>query len=72
VLTIVGAGKGIFPVGEQVARFHARPDVVYVPFHDAPPLDWGPVWRAGHMTARMRAFRAAAGVEAADGARRAG
>jgi DNA-binding transcriptional LysR family regulator len=66
VLALVGAGKGIFPVGQQVARFHARPDVAYVAFRDAPPLDWAPIWRAGHLTARIQAFCAAARAEVAD------
>jgi DNA-binding transcriptional LysR family regulator len=59
VLTLVGAGRGTFVVGEHVARFHARPDVVYVPIGDAPPLHWGPVWRTARETARVRAFVAA-------------
>jgi DNA-binding transcriptional LysR family regulator len=60
VLTLVGAGQGTFVVGEHVTRFYARPDVVYVPFRDAPPLYWGPVWPTARETARVRAFVAAA------------
>ncbi|MFG1806752.1 LysR family transcriptional regulator [Streptomyces sp. NPDC049040] len=56
ILTLVGAGLGVFPVGAHAARFHARPDVVFVPFHDTPPLEWGPVWRASRANARVRAF----------------
>ncbi|NUS13982.1 MAG: LysR family transcriptional regulator, partial [Streptomyces sp.] len=56
ILTLVGAGLGVFPVGAHAARFHARPDVAFVPFHDTPPLDWGPVWRASRANARIRAF----------------
>ncbi|GGN44199.1 LysR family transcriptional regulator [Actinoplanes campanulatus] len=59
VLTLVGAGRGVFVVGEHVIRFYARPDVVYVPLRDAPPLCWGPVWPTGRETARVRAFVAA-------------
>ncbi|WP_333769993.1 LysR family transcriptional regulator [Streptomyces sp. IBSBF 2435] len=55
-LTLVGAGLGVFPVGAHAARFHARPDVAFVPFHDTPPLEWGPVWRASRANARVRAF----------------
>jgi DNA-binding transcriptional LysR family regulator len=46
-LTMVGAGRGAFPVGEHIARFHRRPDIVYIPIADAPPLRWGTVRRAG-------------------------
>ncbi|NJP43741.1 LysR family transcriptional regulator [Streptomyces sp. PRB2-1] len=56
ILTLVGAGLGVFPVGAHAVRFHARPDVAFVPFHDTPPLEWGPVWRASRATARVRAF----------------
>ncbi|WP_219466214.1 LysR family transcriptional regulator [Nonomuraea rhizosphaerae] len=60
VLTLIGAGKGVFPVGAQARQYYARPDVVYVPFSDTPPLEWGLVWRAGEDTALVRAFVAAA------------
>ena len=60
ILTLVGAGQGVFPVGAHATRFHARPDVAFVPFHDTPPLDWGPVWRASRANARIRAFTDAA------------
>ena len=59
-LALVGAGQGVFPVGQHATRFHARPDVAFVPFHDTPPLDWGPVWRASRANARIRAFTDAA------------
>ncbi|MFC7545628.1 LysR family transcriptional regulator [Plantactinospora sp. GCM10030261] len=67
VLTLIGAGQGAFVVGEHVTRFYARPDVVYVPFRDAPPLHWGPVWPTACETARLRAFVADA-IESAQAA----
>lgn len=60
ILTLVGAGLGVFPVGAHATRFDTRPDVAFVPFHDTPPLDWGPVWRTSRATARIRAFAEAA------------
>lgn len=60
ILTLVGAGLGVFPVGAHTIRLHARPDVAFVPFHDTPPLDWGPVWRTSRVNARIRAFAEAA------------
>lgn len=61
VLTLIGAGRGVFPVGAQTRRYYARPDVAYVPFSDAPPLRWGLLWRADNTTARVRAFVQATG-----------
>ncbi|MDJ0346872.1 LysR substrate-binding domain-containing protein [Streptomyces sp. H10-C2] len=60
ILTLIGAGHGIFPVGAHVTRYYARPDVAYIPFDDAPPLEWGLVWRTTGATARIRAFSDAA------------
>jgi hypothetical protein len=56
MLTLIGAGRGVYPVGAHVRRFYARPDVTYVPFRDAPPLEWGLIWRASGATGRVRAF----------------
>ncbi|MGP3974039.1 LysR family transcriptional regulator [Streptomyces sp. 8N114] len=59
-LTLVGAGQGAFTVGAHARRYYARPDVAYLPFHDAPPAEWGLLWRADAATARVRAFSQAA------------
>ncbi|WP_282782246.1 MULTISPECIES: LysR family transcriptional regulator [unclassified Nocardia] len=60
ILTLIGAGAGAFVCGAQVTKFYLRPDVVYLPIADAPPVEWGFVWRAAHETARVRAFNEAA------------
>ncbi|MEV0203402.1 LysR family transcriptional regulator [Nonomuraea sp. NPDC050691] len=60
MLTLIGAGHGVFPVGAHATRYYVRPDVAYVPFSDAPPLRWGLMWRADGATARVRAFNDAA------------
>ncbi|WP_432926260.1 LysR family transcriptional regulator [Microbispora sp. CA-135349] len=60
MLTLIGAGRGVFPVGAQARRYYARPDVVYIPFSDAPPLRWGLLWRTDNRTARVRDFVRAA------------
>ncbi|MFF5391966.1 LysR substrate-binding domain-containing protein [Streptomyces sp. NPDC013012] len=39
-----GAGAGAVIVGAQVLRFYTRPDVVYLPFTDAPPIEWAATW----------------------------
>ncbi|MEU5264225.1 LysR family transcriptional regulator [Amycolatopsis sp. NPDC021455] len=60
LLTLVGAGQGVFPVGANVRRYYVRPDVAYVHLDDAPPLQWGLLWRADNATARVLAFNDAA------------
>ncbi|MFI6802714.1 LysR family transcriptional regulator [Streptosporangium canum] len=55
-LALVGAEVGAFTAGAQVTRFYLRPDVAYVPFTDAEPIEWGFLWRTSHETARIRAF----------------
>lgn len=59
-LAMVGAGHGITPVGADVARSYTPRGVVYVPFHDAEPVEYGLVWRAAGVTARVSAFVTAA------------
>ncbi|WP_323746715.1 LysR substrate-binding domain-containing protein [Catenulispora pinisilvae] len=59
-LTLVGAGRGVAEVGAQTRRYYPRPDVVYVPISDAPPLEWCLVWHEDRRTARVRAFSQAA------------
>jgi hypothetical protein len=56
MLTLIGAGRGVYPVGAHVRQYYTRPDVVYVPFRDAPPLAWGLIWRASGETGRVHAF----------------
>jgi DNA-binding transcriptional LysR family regulator len=60
LLTLVGAGHGVFPVGAHVRRYYARPDVAYVFFSDAPPVEWGLAWARDGGSARVLAFHQAA------------
>ncbi|MFJ4189901.1 LysR family transcriptional regulator [Kitasatospora sp. NPDC089509] len=63
MLSLVAMGRGVLPVGELCRLYYPRPDLAYVPIHDAPPIERGPVWRPGNTTERVRAFvRAAAEV----------
>ncbi|MFI0896915.1 LysR family transcriptional regulator [Streptomyces sp. NPDC020983] len=62
LLTLVGAGRGALVTGAQTRRYYARPDVAYVPFRDAPPVEWALHWRADAATARVRAFADAVGA----------
>ncbi|MFE4962382.1 LysR family transcriptional regulator [Streptomyces sp. NPDC056660] len=61
MLTLVAMGRGVLPVGEHSRQYYPRPDIAYVPLHDARPIERGLVWQAGNTTERVRAFvRAAA------------
>ncbi|MFI5746918.1 LysR family substrate-binding domain-containing protein [Streptomyces sp. NPDC051644] len=65
-LAMAGTGQGISPVGADVAAHHTPRGVVYVPFSDAEPVEYGLVWRTAGETARVRAFIAAATELATD------
>jgi DNA-binding transcriptional LysR family regulator len=60
MLALVGAGMGTYPVPTQATSYYIRPDVTYVPIHDAPPYQWRFVWLSAAETARVRAFDQAA------------
>lgn len=60
MLALVGAGFGTYPVSTQSANYHARPDVAYVPIHDAPSYQWRLIWLSAAETATIRAFEHAA------------
>lgn len=50
-------------VGAQVVRYYSRSDVTYIPFSDAPPLEWISTWLASPTpatTARILSFNRAA------------
>ncbi|MEU8525502.1 LysR family transcriptional regulator [Streptomyces sp. NPDC048629] len=56
VMNLVGLGRGVSPACRTAERYHARPDVAWVPFRDAPPVVYGFVWPASGESARVRAF----------------
>ncbi|TCC46990.1 LysR family transcriptional regulator [Kribbella pittospori] len=60
ILTLVGAGRGVFLIGAHMRRYYMRPDVAYVPIQDAPPVQWRLMWRTDGATARIHAFATAA------------
>ncbi|MDG4806112.1 LysR family transcriptional regulator [Micromonospora sp. WMMD1120] len=60
MLSLVALGRGILPVGEHTRHYYPRPDVAYVPIHDAPPIERGPVWLPSNTTNRVREFVRAA------------
>jgi DNA-binding transcriptional LysR family regulator len=56
MLALVGAGMGTYPVSTQFTSYYARPDVAYVPIHDAPPYQRRFLWLSATETATIRAF----------------
>ncbi|GHG28892.1 LysR family transcriptional regulator [Streptomyces zaomyceticus] len=63
VLSHVTAGRGVAPGAARGARYHPRPGIAYVPLRDAPPLEYGLVWRTAADSALIRAFAAAVGSQ---------
>ena len=60
MLALVGAGKGTYPVSTQFTSYYLRPDVAYVPIHDAPPYQRRLLWLSAAETTTIRAFDQAA------------
>ncbi|WP_231927185.1 LysR family transcriptional regulator [Micromonospora zamorensis] len=60
MIPILVTGEAVSPVHAQAARYYARPDLAYVPIHDAPPGRWGLIWRTGNETELIRSFASAA------------
>jgi DNA-binding transcriptional LysR family regulator len=56
ISALISTGQAINMFGEHASRYHARPDVAYLPVTDAPRLHWGLVWLDGGETAPIRAF----------------
>ncbi|WP_405979878.1 LysR family transcriptional regulator [Streptomyces sp. NBC_00158] len=56
LLSLIGRGKGVSPASETAERYYARPDVAWIPFSDAPTVDYGFFWPTAGASARVRAF----------------
>ncbi|WP_426403850.1 LysR family transcriptional regulator [Streptomyces sp. R-07] len=56
VLNLVGLGRGVSPACVEAEHYYARPDVAWVPFDDAPPVEYGFLWPTTGECARVRAF----------------
>ncbi|MFC5186008.1 LysR family transcriptional regulator [Actinomadura harenae] len=55
-LSLVGSGKGVSITCVRAGGYYARPDVVIVPFHDAPPIEYALLWPVSRQTARVQGF----------------
>ncbi|WP_330230236.1 LysR family transcriptional regulator [Nocardia sp. NBC_00508] len=56
LLVLVGAGRGVLAVGASVATYYPWPQISYIPFRNAEPVEWGLIWRAANTNARVQAF----------------
>ncbi|TWF80553.1 DNA-binding transcriptional LysR family regulator [Pseudonocardia hierapolitana] len=56
MLSLIGAGRGMFPVPAHAARFDIRPDIAYVPIRDGLRRERRFIWRTTAETHRIRAF----------------
>ncbi len=52
----VVAGRGVSPVALRGSRYHDRPGIVFIPFHDAPPIEYGLIWPTERNSAGVRDF----------------
>ncbi|MEU9717623.1 LysR family transcriptional regulator [Streptomyces sp. NPDC047976] len=56
LLSLIGRGKGVSPASAAAEGYYARPDVAWIPFSDAPTVDYGFFWPTAGESARVRAF----------------
>ncbi|MFF0486984.1 LysR family transcriptional regulator [Streptomyces sp. NPDC004435] len=56
VLVHVAAGGGVGTTAARAERFHGRPGVAYVPFRDAPTVDYAPMWPTAGRNPLVRAY----------------
>ncbi|QLY33792.1 LysR family transcriptional regulator [Nocardia huaxiensis] len=56
VLVHVNAGVGVSTVSARAEQFHSGPGMVFVPFRDAPPIDYGLMWPTDTKNPLVRPF----------------
>ncbi len=44
-MSLVAANRGVCIASEDARRYYFRPDITYLPISDAPPIQYGLVWR---------------------------
>ncbi|MFG1948671.1 LysR family transcriptional regulator [Nonomuraea sp. NPDC048826] len=55
-MNLVLAGRGVFPASAEAATYYARPGLAFVPFRDAPPVEYGLFWLADGESPKVQAF----------------
>ncbi|MEV4250647.1 LysR family transcriptional regulator [Streptosporangium canum] len=56
VLSLISAGKGVCSTAARAAHYYSRPDLAYVPFRDAPTIDYALLWLTAGQSAKVQAF----------------
>ncbi|MGW6060485.1 LysR substrate-binding domain-containing protein [Streptomyces sp. NPDC055189] len=56
LLAIVASGEAVCPVHAHALRYYRRPDIAYVPIHDAPLGHWALSWLTSGETDQIRAL----------------
>ncbi|MDL4774841.1 MULTISPECIES: LysR family transcriptional regulator [Thermomonosporaceae] len=56
VFSHVYTGKGVSPAALRTREHYSRAGVTWIPFSDAPPIEYGLLWRVASETALIRAF----------------
>ncbi|MFC8066777.1 LysR substrate-binding domain-containing protein [Streptomyces sp. NPDC057293] len=56
LLAIVASGEAVCPVHAHALRYYGRPDIAYIPIHDAPLSRWALSWHTNSETDRIRAL----------------
>ncbi|WP_119727072.1 LysR family transcriptional regulator [Thermomonospora amylolytica] len=55
-IAVVASGEAVVPVHAQTTRYFNRPDIAYVPIHDAPLAHWALIWRSDNETDAVNRF----------------
>lgn len=56
VLRLISLGRIVHPLGGHARRYHARPDIAYLPLRDAPPTTWALISRRDDDNPHIRAL----------------
>jgi DNA-binding transcriptional LysR family regulator len=54
LLAVIAGGEGICPLAAHATQYFAHPKIAFVPFRDAPHVEWALVWRRAGETGRVR------------------
>ncbi|MFF2554071.1 LysR family transcriptional regulator [Nocardia sp. NPDC058058] len=54
--TLVAAGRGVSPVAARGRHYYARPGIAFVPFRDAPPIEYSLIRPTGKDSVLLQAF----------------
>lgn len=56
VLSLISAGKGVCSTAARAAHYYSRPDLAYIPFCDAPAVDFALLWLTAGQSVKVHTF----------------